>query len=471
MAAILYLSNKLVQMVEAKGKGRTVEVQNVWQEEAPEGSIINGIITDEEAFLAWIKEFFAKNKLPRKEIALVVNSSQFTHRVLEFPKVKDAEIKKMIPREFAEQRTENTLFTYYILDGEASSKKQKLLATAVEKEFLMSYISFFRQAGIEICSIDSGISTFVRLFMNSPEIANRTCIVQILDGQEVISMLFVKGMYYYSQKNRIFSDNLPQELGSITGKLLQFATSQQIKEPIDTMYLCGDGQNELKGEMIDSRIFTGNKVIFTDRNVKRKNVEFIYSAGFFLGKKQGMSFYRQLRQEKKKQKEFLSLLLPSGAVILVGLLVTAIMGNTYFSGTQELKKLQNTMHEKEMANNNASYELALASIDAMKNKMEVVEGIWLHLMSYPTINSSVEQVLEECAQGGVSVEIKSFQRDSGVLTLEASAADIRSINGFIAALQEKELFEAVDYSGYTYVSGLDSYNIHVVCCMAEGAGR
>lgn len=471
MAAILYLSNKLVQMVEAKGKGRTVEIQNVWQDEAPEGSIINGIITDEEVFLSWIKEFFAKNKLPRKEIALVVNSSQFTHRVLEFPKVKDAEIKKMIPREFAEQRTENTLFTYYMLEGEASSKKQKMLATAVEREFLMSYISFFKQAGIEICSIDSGISTFVRLFMNSPEITNKTCIVQILDGQEVISMLFVKGIYYYSQKNRIFTDDIAGELDSITGKLLQFATSQQIKEPIDAMYLCGKGQNKLKSDMIDSQLFTGNKIIFIDRRVKQKKVEFFYSAGCFLGKKPGMSFYRQLRQEKKKQKEFLSLMLPSGAVILVGLLVTVIMGNTYYSGTQELKKLQNTMYEKETAGNNASYELALASIDAMKNKMEVVEGIWLHLMSYPTINSSVEQVLTECAQGGVSVEIRSFQRDSGVLTLEASAADIRSINGFIAALQEKEMFEAVDYSGYTYVSGPDNYNIHVVCCMAEGAGR
>lgn len=471
MAAILYLSNKLVQLVEAKGNGKTVEVQNVWQGEAPEGSIINGIITDEEAFLSWIKEFFAKNKLPRKEIALVVNSSQFTHRVLELPKVKDAEIKKMIPREFAGQRTENTLFTYYILDGEGSSKKQKLLTTAVEKDFLMSYISFFRQAGIEICSLDSAVSTFVRLFMNSPEIAKKTCIVQILDGQEVISMLFVKGMYYFSQKNRIFTDNLPAELSSITGKLLQFATSQQIKEPVDTMYICGNGQNELKGEMIDSRIFTGDKVISVNANARRKNVEFIYPAGCFLGKKQGMSFYRQLRQEKKKQREFLSLLLPPGAVILAGLLITAIMGNTYFSGTQELKRLQNAVHEKEMANNNASYELALASIDAMKSKMETVEEIWLHLMSYPTVNSSVEQTLAECAKDEVSVEIRSFQRDSGVLTLEASAADIRSINGFIAALQEQDLFEAVDYSGYTYVSGLNNYNIHVVCCMAEGAGR
>ena len=116
MATILYLSNQLVQVVEAVEKGRTVKVQNIWQDEAPEGSIINGIITDEEAFLSWVKAFFAKNRIPRKEVTLVINSSQFVHKVLQFPKLKEAELKKMISREFAENRTDETLFTYCGLD-------------------------------------------------------------------------------------------------------------------------------------------------------------------------------------------------------------------------------------------------------------------------------------------------------------------------------------------------------------------
>ena len=80
VAAILYLSNKLVQVVEAKSKGKTVTVQNVWQEEAPEGSIINGIITDEDIFLTWIRDFFAKNKLPRRPLA--ANEKRFPGKPL-----------------------------------------------------------------------------------------------------------------------------------------------------------------------------------------------------------------------------------------------------------------------------------------------------------------------------------------------------------------------------------------------------
>lgn len=478
MASILYLSNKLVQFVEAGGKGKTVTVHNVWQAEAPEGSIINGIITDEEAFLTWIKAFFSQNKLPRKDISLVVNSSQFNHKVLVFPKLRDAEIKKMIPREFSEHRTENTLFTYYTLEGDSNARKQRVLATAIEKDFLLSYISFFKQAGIEITFIDSEINSLVRLFSNSPEVQKKTCLLQVLDGQEVISMLFIKGSYYYSQKNRLLHhDNLEEltgELESIRARLLQFLTSQQIKEPVETIYLCGDGQSALKAQMAEAEIFTGRKIVLANKAIKRKKIEFVYPVGNLLGKKQGISFYRQLRQEqreKRKQQEILNLLIPPGIVLAVGLLITAFMGNSYFSRVRELNQIQKKMQESAKATGNASYEMAAASVAAMQYKISKVEDIWNHLMSYPIINSSVEQALKECAGSGVSIEIKSFQRDSGVLTLEAFADNVQDINGFISNLQEQELFEAIEYSGYTYVSGVDHYNIHVICCMAESAGR
>ena len=58
MEVILYLSNQLVQAVEVKKKGRKIMTRRVWQEEAPGGSIINGIITDEEAFLCNLKKRF-----------------------------------------------------------------------------------------------------------------------------------------------------------------------------------------------------------------------------------------------------------------------------------------------------------------------------------------------------------------------------------------------------------------------------
>ncbi|MBR5799254.1 MAG: hypothetical protein IKY23_04245 [Lachnospiraceae bacterium] len=478
MATILYLSNQLVQVVEAVEKGRTVKVQNIWQDEAPEGSIINGIITDEEAFLSWVKAFFAKNRIPRKEVTLVINSSQFVHKVLQFPKLKEAELKKMISREFAENRTDETLFTYCGLDTEKGLKTQRILATAVEKSFLNTNISLFRQAGIELVAIESAISSLVKLFTYAPEIKDKTCLIQVLDGRDVISMLFVNGKYNYSQKNRLLDSESPEacqsSLESITDKIMQFMTSQQMKESVETLYLCGEGEKQLLELMPERSEFTGAKVISPSQGVKKKKVDFIYGAGCLLGKTTGISLYKQIKKEQKEQRkrrELFQRMWPALLVLLVCLVISAFMGNTYRNGMKELERLQGSMQEEDTVNNHASYKMSTASISDMERRIVEVETIWNHLMTYPTVNSSVEAVVSACAGDQVTFSLLSFQRDSGILTLTASAKDVRNINGFITALQSQEIFEAVEYSGYTYVKGHDNYNIHVVLCLAEKAGR
>lgn len=480
MATIVYLSNRLVQVVEAKAKGKTVAVQNIWQGETPEGSLINGIITDDDAFSAWLKAFFLKNRLPRKDITLVINSTQFNHKVLEFPKIKDSEIRKMVPREFSENRTENTLFTYFTLDESGgTARRLRIFATAVEKGFLVSYMNFFRQAGIEVTAIDSAIGCMVRLFMNSPEIHKKNCLVHMLDGREVVSMLFVRGVYYYSQKSRLFNNDAAEgetvrELNTITDRIVQFAAAQQIKEPISQVYLCGNGQHSIGLGNENLYQYRGDKVLSVSRSVRKHGAEFIYAAGYLLSQRREGSFYKQIIREQaevKKRRETMELILPSVGVLAVCLIITIFLGNRYFSGVEELRVHQQNMQDSALVNANASYELATTNAASLTAKSEIARSIWQHLLSYPTINSSVEQILNECAGGSVTLEIKGFQRDSGVLSIEAFSTDVRSINGFISNLQEQEIFEDVQYSGYTYTSGANNYSIHVVCSMAEGAGR
>ena len=143
MEVILYLSNQLVQAVEVKKKGRKIMGRRVWQEEAPGGSIINGIITDEEAFLPFIKSFFSRNKIPSREVALVIGSSQFNHKVMEFPRLSDRELRKLIEREFAENKKEDILYSYYVLEEKGRKGLQKIMAAAVSKEFLLSSLELF----------------------------------------------------------------------------------------------------------------------------------------------------------------------------------------------------------------------------------------------------------------------------------------------------------------------------------------
>lgn len=482
MSTILYLSNQLVQAVEIKGKNSLA----VYQEKAPEGSIINGIITDEEVFLEWIRKFFIKNKLSKKECTLVVNSTQWGSRVLELPKAGNAEIMKMISREFADIRTDDTLFSYHILEGDSKSKMIRVLAVAAERPFLKTYLQLFIQAGIEVVSIEPAISEFVRRFMASPDIQKRNCIVQILDGQEMISMLFVKGIYLYSQRNRLFSDEeeaWSRESAAVVRRLTQFATSQQIEDPIDTLFICGHHQGELKRALEISEelptqialfIYPEERLKIKEKATGRERVEFVYPTGYGVTEEKRLNFVRQLKlggKDLEKRHQRMVLAVPAMLVLVICLLITFFMGNSYLSGNRELSKLQQAMQNSETVSSHTTYELSSANVANMEQKMDEAEILWDYLMSYPTINTSVNEILGSCAGEDVTLAVKNFNRDTGVLSVEASAKDVRDINGFIAKLQEQEIFESVEYSGYTLVKGQDYYNIHVVCAMAEGAGR
>lgn len=483
MSTILYLSNRLVQVVEEKGK----EYCAVCQDMAPEGSIINGIITDEEVFAEWIKEFYEKNKLSRKECTLVVNSTQLNSRVLELPKAGNTEIRKMIEGEFSDSKTEHTLFAYHVLGGDSQGKMQRILAVAGEKQFFEAYVHFFTQVGIEVAAIVPALSGFVRCFMEHPEIRKKNCIVQIFDEQEIISILFVKGMYQYSQRDRIFftedQKTLAAKAGEVVDRLLQFASSQHIEDPVEILYLCGQSQEELKAAIegnvhftqeIVPRVFKAETGRVTFKGCEGRKTGFVYPVEHLQKVEKQLDFLRQLRRgnkENAKRRRLISFLFLPAAILAICLVITGVLGIRYIKESRELKRLQEMMQDAEMIEDHTTYELAAANINNMEQKMKEAKELWSHLMSYPTFCSDVEAALLNCRGSDIELEIRSFNRDSGVLTLSASAQNAASVSGFIERLREQEIFESVEYSGYTLDSGKGSYSIHVVCIMAEGAGR
>lgn len=477
MATILYLSNQLVQAVEAKKKRNRITVRRVWQEEAPAGSIINGIITDEEAFLPFIKNFFSRNKIPSRDVALVIGSSQFNHKVMEFPRLADREIRKLIAREFAENKKEDTLYSYYVLEKKGKKGMQKILAAAVSKEYLLSYLELFRKAGIGLVSIDSETGSLVCQFSHSPEIQKQTCLVQVLDGQETGSYLFDRGVYFYSQKNRLFraetEEGLAEELTAIQGKMSQFASAQKIQDSLEKFYICGQGTMALKRENPAFDCYRADKVVCLLRSVKKKP-DFIYPAGILLQEEKGTSFLAQIKREQKKRKkqhERFMLCLPSLCVLVISLAAAAGLGSSYYRNLEKLYQIQETMGDEDLTGKKASYELSMTKVETMKARIRDAQETWEKLMSYPTFDASIWKEITGSAGSGITVELKNFNRDSGVIGMNASAADPRQINSFIAALQEKDIFESVEYSGYTYADSTENYTIHVVCCLTEGAGR
>ena len=63
----------------------------------------------------------------------------------------------------------------------------------------------------------------------------------------------------------------------------------------------------------------------------------------------------------------------------------------------------------------------------------------------------------------MSVQIKSLDAESGVLTFNAISRQVIDIPGYISKLQKTGLFSSVDYTGYQY--GNEEYSLELSCVL------
>lgn len=480
MTTIVYLSNQMVQAVEMKSNGSV----SVYEELAPEGSIINGIVTDEEVFGDFLKHFFAAGKLSKKDCTLVLNSTQITTRILELPRTGYNDLNNMMLHEFGDSRTENMLMVFLPMSMDHTSRMMKLLASAADKNYIESYVKLFAQAGIEVKCIEPAMINFTRRFMEETSVTKKNCVVQIYDGSEVISILFVEGSYLYSQRNRIFADSdaegFTKEIRAVAQRLRQFATSQKIEKPVERLLICGTDQKKIVETMLEKDDLDSDAEIleYKDSNLKihkKKSgsgpVDFVYALERQKPDKKLNYIWKMHHDspENRKKREAFHLALPAILALVICLVITAFLANSYWMNLHSAQNLQESIRENDTES--AAYDLSEANVNRLKNQVANAQLLWDQLMSYPTITSGLNTKLQECAGTDVQAEITSFNRDTGVITIEASAMDVKVIHQFVECLQEISEFRHVEYSGYTFVKAQGNYSIHVVCVLNEGAGR
>lgn len=480
MSTIVYLSNQFVQAVEQRG-GRG---NYVCQEVTPWGSIINGIVTDQETFIDFIRHFFIKNKLSRKDCTLVISSSQITTRMLELPRAGYMDLNKMIAREFADHGTDEMVYVYHPMNEENAGKMQKILAAAVEREFVRTYVQLFAQAGIEVVAMEPAVIHFTRRFMEEEIVKEQNCIVQVHDGMEVISLLFVNGAYLFSQRNRILADESKEafvrESESLVQGLLQFAASQKLEKPVKKLFVCGQGQQELLAAMasstelssvIELSAYHSRKEQIRVKPTSDCTVEYIYAPGCEKNEK-CMNFIWKMHHDSvrnRQRKERFLIMLPALAAAAFCLLVTVFLGSAYLNKKNRMELLQKELQSLDATT--TSYDLVEANVSRMEKQMDDTELLWQNLMTYPTLCSKLNRILQDAAGQSVDASVLDFNRDMGVLTIEAFSQNAQDVSTFVDKLQDVQEFREVEYSGYTYDKTRDNYQIHVVCILSSGAGR
>lgn len=481
MITSVYLSNNTVCVVLGTGSSKRARVNRAWHLTLKEGGLINGIVTDEEKLKSQLKRFWMENGIPRKNVRLVLESSRLISRQVELPKMKKKQLRQLLPGEFTDiEQQQEILYEYVLVPGEAG--KPRVKAVAAERQYVETFLRIFREMEIVLKSITVGRNVLVQMLETMKGIRGRELVFQVLDGDMMTSLLCSGGRVVYYTQKRIFAEEPKEYAGEIlrsVNRLWQFQMTRQKERPITKVFLAGVSEEtaaacrERSGEL--------NGTIELSALSLEKNIRFpkcpgevggyLFAVGGLMAKKDGINLAKAARrraQEKKDASRFWGMArLP--LILLAGL--SLIWGALVFRNQlrqQELEELQGFLQGEENVALAGQAEAMEEESRELEKKIASVEAMNESLRSYPGMNRDTEQALRDCAGEGVEFEINGYDGDRGVLELDGSAKEVSSISGFVDRMQELDILEAVDYSGYEYDFGKESYRFQVECKLAGG---
>lgn len=204
MSTVVYLSNQEVRVVIGRQSGNTISVDAAIRENAPEGSIINGQVLNEEAFTEFLADFWERYRLPVKDVTLVLGSARTVVKAIAVPQLPYRKMMNYLPHEFACAKPENdAMYTYDVLFREG--EKYRVFAGKMERGFLRQHILRFQKLGIRISSASIGMMMNIKMIQRIPHLQDKTCVVQMADGLNLVSILLVQGRYYHFTSSRVFA--------------------------------------------------------------------------------------------------------------------------------------------------------------------------------------------------------------------------------------------------------------------------
>lgn len=485
MSTVIYLANQQIQVVTGSPGEHRIGVERSYEAEAPEGSIINGMIMDTELFVNFMKEFWNQNKLPTKDVTLVVNSSKFVGKTIEMPELNMKKAYEFISREFTDvNRSENNLYSYLPL-GSGMGKTKRVYAESVDPDFIKDYIEIFREIGISLKSILSGESSLIGLTAMTVGRAYKTFSLIIADSSILTTILWINGSFYYFNSMRCFHE---RETGDYAGdvarsvsQIVQFMQAHQIGERMESIVIAGIEQENLpmyKKAVEQMGILTTVELFEATTLVPSQQVDIqkcLRAASGLVISGKYLNFLKQYSngQKKKGVKD------KSIGINIKPIIITAIVMIVLIAGTgvvllfrkMALNKLETYNNRSDVIRSVAEYDMLISRNDYLYAQYDAIADIGENINTYPVCDSNIMSTIEGCASGCAEVTFDSFDADEGTIQMTASSDSVDNINQFIRKLNEQDIFNSVDYTGYAFNDTTANWDIHVTCTLAEAAGR
>ena len=487
MSVSVYFSNQIIQIAVGT-RGKNGKLDKVYTTMAPEGSIINGIVMDAESLGNHVKGFWEQNKLPKKDVYLVVNSNKIAGKNLEVPNMNPKKTLAFIMREFADMQREddeNTI-AFTPIGVDKKTKIRRLYAEMAPKEQLREFMEIFSGMGVVLKGIISGEGSVIGYAQMTLAKNSSTFILQIVNGNLVSNVLFVEGRFRYYNSIRCFNEPGTMEylddLARSLNQLEQFMNTEKITSPVEKIYVAGTTADNLQryNQVVhDHGVEANCELVHTglssDPALEHESQTALFAVSGLFDQGKDSNFLTNFSMKKENAKEIdprtkKRIIIVAATfilmLVLMGVALTLrLIRESKYNEAKDYNKSPSVMMQA------MSYDDATEKRDAMLAKYNSINTVVETIESYPVCNDDVINTIEETARGYADIEILSFDAEQGKVTFSAKAENVNDIYKYIDKLLEEDIFMTVDHTGYSYDESTALYDIHVNCTLAESVGR
>ena len=484
MSVTVFLSNTNIQIVVGTGAAKATKVKSLVSVGVPNGAVLNGVVMDENALVAAIRECWKINKLPKSEVTLILNSPQLRATLVDMPLLPDKKTTEYVQRETKDSRLQKPITAWYLQEKNPKLKKQKVVAETADAQFIDTYVNIFAKAGIKLIDIHDGVSLAIGLLKGATR--NKTVVYMILDGTSLVTIYFSKGQYFYHSTKRVFnqpgSSEFAKEIFGAVSEIRQFASAQKLEDIIEELQFAGLGDQQVS-RLADDISDIDNTIKLSAVScpsyviIKNNTKQFPYFVYPIAGlaklnpqKLDMMTANKKSADAFVKRRNALKFILPAVGIISVLLITFGVLTGLGIYKQQQLRALNVENSNPVTLANAARYEEISGVIKTVGGKQGGVNLFRKYIDSYPIPDSTINKLISETAKKySVKIVFNSYDAGSGIFSITAESSEVEQINMFIAELSDMKNFERIDYTGYTSISdknGNTGWQINVVCTLA-----
>lgn len=471
MQTIVFFSNDGIQVLQGTIKGGHLGITNFKTLAIEEGALINGVITNDEAVKHAISEAVKEDSNLFKNLKLIIDSSLIATKNVEVPDLKPKELDAVAVTEFEDTagNYDDLVVDYARIPGLNGSN---LFCCGLEKRVVESYVTLFESLKIKVMSIDVGLNAIIQYVSETKDYQRKTLALNILDGKNLVSILFENGIYIFSNRSRLLAergtDAFAEELSEKLSSLTQFYQSQKSDYPLEMGFYAGMDEYELNG--LKALNFDPELYLFTlpqTPNITNGFVmderfdfgRFIYPiAGFFTGRKPVnlLEAYKKSTIVKKTiSLEFKALIIPAGMIAFC-LLIFMTFVTLQFLNEKKLESLNAYISDP---NNQIGYMQATAltkEIDAIQTETANLKIISNAINSNPNLTSDKFSHMETLGNGVIALSALDYDGTTGAIHITAVANNQREAAQYIERLIATQYFTQVEYTGYAQITATAS---------------